>query len=105
MSKRLKVLFRTKGGHKEGMGDIVSSLALAEEFSKQGHEPLFVINNDRDTIAAISQKKFEYKTGDSLKETEECLNGEPIDIAILTQLNTPEEEGLIFKFNFSTSSS
>lgn len=96
---RLKVLFKTKGGHKEGMGDVTSSLAIADEFREQGHEVLFIINNNQSVINLISQNDFEYRIAKRLVKLKECIIGQSIDIAILNQMNTPEDEALIFKRN------
>ena len=95
--KKLKVLFKTKGGHKEGMGDVMSSLSLAEEFRKKGHEALFVINSNKTVKKIILENNFENITAGISIAFEKLLSGRSIDIAILNQMNTPENEALIFK--------
>ncbi|UCD54947.1 MAG: hypothetical protein JSV93_05375 [Candidatus Omnitrophota bacterium] len=96
---KVKVLFKTKGGHKEGMGDITSSLALAEAFRDQGHEAMFIVNDNKSAIELISQKGFKYKMAETQTELATSVGKEPIDIAILNQLNTPTDETQIFKAN------
>lgn len=93
----LKICFKTKGGHKEGMGDVTSSIALAEEFRSKSNNILFIINNNQNVINLISQKGFKYNIYKNLEQIEEYLNEDSIDIAILNQLNTMEEEALLFR--------
>lgn len=97
MSEQLKVLFKTKGGHKEGMGDVTSSLALAEEFRNKGHKAFFLVNNNGNVISLISQAGFEYHIAESMAELNALIEDKKFDIAILNQLNTPEHEALLFK--------
>ncbi len=95
--EKLKILFKTKGGHKEGMGDVTYSLALAEEFRNRGYDVFFVINKNQNVIALISEKDFKYRAIDDLPELEEYLRQQSINIVILSQLDTPQDEALIFK--------
>lgn len=97
MSDKLRVLFKTKGGHKEGMGDITSSLALAEEFRNNGHEASFIINNNLNVINLVSQYDFEYHVAESMTELTNYIEDKMFDIAILNQMNTPEDKALLFK--------
>jgi len=94
-----KVLFKTRGGHKEGIGDVASSLSLAEEFRKNGHGVLFIVNNNKNTLDLIAERNFEYKIKEGLVELGECLGAEDWDITVLNQLNTAQEEALIFRKN------
>jgi len=93
------VMFKTKGGHKQGMGDVTSSLALAEEFRGKGHEISFIINKNDGVIHLIEKNGFDYSIGESLDEIIQCIEGRQNDVSVLIQLNTPEEEALIFKNN------
>ena len=58
--RKLKVVFKTIGGHKAGMGDIFSSLALAKEFSKYGHDVFFIINKNQHVSRLVSSNAFKY---------------------------------------------
>ena len=93
------MMFKTKGGHKQGMGDVTSSLALAEEFRGKGHEISFIINKNDGVIHLIEKNGFDYSIGESLDEIIQCIEGRQNDVSVLIQLNTPEEEALIFKNN------
>ena len=94
---QLNILFKIKGGHKEGIGDVTSSLALAEEFRARGHAVVFIINNNQIVANLISQRDFGYRIAESSIEVEESINRQSIDIAILNQLNTVKDEALIFR--------
>lgn len=93
----LTILLKTKGGHKEGMGDVTSSLALAEEFRRNNYKVLFVVNNNESVINLVSQNNFEYYIAEDLAEMASCIEDKRLDIAILNQLKTPEKEALLFK--------
>tara|TARA_B100001964_G_scaffold230728_1_gene284555 strand:- start:115 stop:1113 length:999 start_codon:yes stop_codon:yes gene_type:complete len=95
--KRLEILIKTKGGHKEGMGDVTSCLALAEEFGNEGCDVLLIINDNENVIKLISKYKLEYRIAKEILELEQCINGELFDITILNQLNTPKDESLILR--------
>ena len=94
---KLRVLFRTKGSHKQGIGDVTSSLDLAEEFRERGHSVLFAINNDQSAMQLTSKKGFEFRVAEKLPEIEKCLDAKFFDVAILNQINTLKEEALLFK--------
>ena len=81
------------------MGDITSSLALAEEFRRKGHEITFIINKNDRVIDLIRKDGFYYSICELLDEITQCIEGRQIDVSVLLQLNTPEEEALIFKNN------
>ncbi len=40
----MRIVFRTEGNHQHGMGDVMGSLALADECAKQADEILFAIS-------------------------------------------------------------
>lgn len=94
---KLRIMFKTKGGHKEGMGDVTSSLALAEGFRSHGNEVAFIINSNKNVVDLVLQKGFGINTAESMAELANCLNEKQFDIAILNQMNTPEDEALLFK--------
>ena len=79
------------------MGDITSSLAIAEEFRSHGNGVIFIINSNKKVVDLVSQKGFESNTAKSMAELTNSLNGRQFDIVILNQMNTPEDEALLFK--------
>lgn len=95
--RALKVVFKTKGSHKEGMGDITSSLSLAKEFREASHQVFFIVNNNDSVQRLIYDNGFTYNLANSATEIEQYISKLDIDIAILNQLNSPKDEALVFK--------
>jgi spore coat polysaccharide biosynthesis predicted glycosyltransferase SpsG len=90
MNSQLKVLFKTRGGHKEGMGDIMISLAMAEEFRKNGIRSIvFVVNENEKVEEIITTKGFTVIHEDNFYNS---IQYHDIDILIANQLNTPFSE-------------
>lgn len=79
------------------MGDVTSSLALAEEFKNQGHEIFFMINNNKNVMNLVSQRAFEGTIAESIAEIGKALNQNTFDITILNQLNTSQDETMALK--------
>ncbi len=91
-----KICFRTKGNHKQGMGDVIGSLALSEEFKSRGHIVNFIVDNDIEAIAVI--KKFGYKViMVKANNGNEVWNKRYFDVVIVNQLSTPWEQLSIIK--------
>lgn len=91
MFNQLQVLFKTRGGHQEGMGDITSSLALAKEFSKRGHGLSFVVNRNPKVVECLSLENFPIIMEDQFYQKPTVYN-QLYDIIIANQLNTPVYE-------------
>ncbi len=83
------VCFRTKGNHKQGMGDVMGSLALAHEFRKRGHRVHFVIDNDREAVEAIEKYEFPFSTVSA--DENAAWDESSFDIIIVNQLVTPHD--------------
>lgn len=83
-----EVLFKTKGGHAQGMGDVTSSLALALEFRNRGFRVQFIINNDSKSKELIAANGFGYAVAEKTTDLIRYLQGRNFDIVILNQLNT-----------------
>lgn len=82
------VLFKTKGGHAQGMGDVTSSLALALKFRNRGFKAQFIINNDRKSKELIAANGFGYSVAENTNDLTRCLKERSFDVVILNQLNT-----------------
>lgn len=93
----LRIVIKTQGGHQEGMGDITSSLSIAEEFRAVGHEPFLLINNNEHVVQLVSDHSFSFTVVTASQKIPECVPAGSADIAILNQLNTPEEEIRLFR--------
>lgn len=95
--KKVKFVIKTKGGHKEGMGDVTSSIAMAEEMISGGHDVLFVTNKNKHVMDLVFGKGFNLTPAENLNEVEGVLARKFFDIAVLNQLDTPVSEAAIFK--------
>jgi spore coat polysaccharide biosynthesis predicted glycosyltransferase SpsG len=91
------ILFKTKGGHKEGMGDVTSSLAIAEEFEKQNFKVQFFINKNTSVVELLKKAGYEYHKILELSELNSLFGNELWDVVVLNQLNSDYEEALFFR--------
>ena len=87
----MRVLLRTEGNHKQGMGDIWGSLALADEFRKYADRILFLISGGEEAIAAIASCRYDCQTARSLREERQILQGFQPDVTIVNRLDNPPE--------------
>lgn len=95
-NSRHTVCFRTKGNHKQGMGDVMGSIAIAEELRKQGCFVSFIIDNDIETINTVRDSGFKFRTPIPDRE-DETWKGEYFDIAVVNQLTTPFQQLALIK--------
>jgi spore coat polysaccharide biosynthesis predicted glycosyltransferase SpsG len=93
----MSVLFKTSGGHKEGMGDVTSSIALANEFIRQGHSVLFMIKNNPGVIDLIAAHGIEYVVVDTAEKIAANVKEKHFDVAVVNQLDTEIDEGLMLR--------
>lgn len=88
--KRKKIMFRTVGKRKVGMGHVYRCLTLAYKLT--GHELLFVADKDSDIgIERIKESNFPVITVQDDKEFEKVLEREQPDILINDILDTTVE--------------
>ena len=92
----LKIWFKTRGGHQEGMGDITSSLAMADEMKRCNVGEIgFIINNQARVIQLIIERGYRVIDENDFY-TDPDVYGKA-DIIIVNQLDTPPEEMRILK--------
>lgn len=91
------IIIRTKCSHQQGMGDIVSSCSLAKEFRRRGHTVLFLINNSSAATELLAANKLKFEIIRSMPALRKLMKDKFHEVAILNQLNTPEEEAVIFR--------
>ena len=88
--KRKKILFRTVGKMKLGMGHVYRCLTLAYKLT--GHDILFVLDSESDIgIAKIKEANFAYETIDNERDFEGILLREKPDIIVNDILDTTAE--------------
>lgn len=83
------IVFRTKGNHKQGMGDVMGSLALADAFS--GHDILFIVDDDSEAVECVLKHNYKVKAVKTLEEELLYLESFKPDAIIVNQLNNPKE--------------
>lgn len=90
-----RICFKTKGNHKQGMGDVTGSIALAKELKNRGQSLQFLLDDDVEAINAVREAAFDFTL---LYSMEKAL-GEGIlfDIMIVNQLNTDFAELKVLK--------
>ena len=82
-----RVAFRTKGNNMQGMGDILGSLSLAQEFSSRSYDVIFIIDNNKEAIEAVKSAGYKFLTNGKKTETKLWLELPLLDIVIVNQLN------------------
>jgi len=88
--KRKKIIFRTVGKMKLGMGHVYRCLTLAYKLT--GHDILFVLDAESDIgIAKIKEANFAYEIVDNEREFEGILLREKPDIIVNDILDTTAE--------------
>lgn len=86
----MRIAFRTRGNHKQGMGDVMSSLALADAFRDHGHEILFVVDDDPEAVDCVSQCNYSVKPVQTQEKEFSYLESFKPDVIIVNQLNNPK---------------
>lgn len=101
--RRIDILIKTKGGHKEGMGDVTSSLDIAKAFIESGRAKIaFLINDNENVMDMVSRNGYEYGVCEGIGQLKDAVSDRHFDIAILNQLDTPAEESALLKAHART---
>ena len=88
--KRKKIIFRTVGKMKLGMGHVYRCLTLAYKLT--GHEILFVLDSESDIgIAKVKEANFPYEVIDNERDFERILQKVKPDIIVNDILDTTPE--------------
>lgn len=63
----MKVVFRTRGNYKQGMGDVIGSLAIADVYRDSNpHDVItFIVDNDKEAIDAVLAKAHKIEVVDN----------------------------------------
>jgi len=95
------IAIRTKGNHKQGMGDITGSLAVADELLKKKMPCLLIIDNDIEAIEALETSGHKFITVSSWPEEMDWWRGpgSKIQCVLFNQLNSDIEKVRFLKEN------
>ena len=87
----MRVVFRTEGNHRVGMGDVWRSIALADEFSGQSDEVRFILSGGEEEVATVGDSGHRYDTVDSLAAEHGVLEAFQPAVIIVNKLNNAPE--------------
>jgi len=96
--KQVTFTIKTKGGHQEGMGDVVSSIAFGNEIKRLSHDVNIIINDNDNVKKLIADNGFRFLIAETIDELG-IIKNKFGDIVILNQLNTSIDETQFFKKN------
>ena len=85
----MRVILRTKGGHKQGMGDIMGSLALADAFQDRGVETLFIVDDGKEALRCIKDHGYRVIPTKNDGEETSYLKFFSPHVILVNQLNNP----------------
>jgi len=84
----MEILFRTKGNHKQGMGDVMGSLAIAEAFREGNNQDKisFIIDNDPEAIQEISARGYKINIVENIEQEISYFQNNHPDVIIVNML-------------------
>lgn len=85
----MRIAFRTKGNHPQGMGDVWGCIALAEECIRSADEVLFIIPEGEEAVEAIQGQGFLPQVIRSSAEESQALRAFHPEVVVVNQLNNP----------------
>ena len=83
----MRVVFRTEGNEKQGMGDVWGSIALADEFSKSSDEIIFVLSEGEKAIELLEGRGYQTCIAESVEEELVLLRRFQPHVVIVIKLN------------------
>jgi len=87
----VRIIFRTEGNHKQGMGDLYGSLALADECVRNGDEVLFVISGGEAAGPTIADRGYRFHAVESLDGERKLTRSFHPDVIIVNKLDNPPD--------------
>jgi len=85
----MRILIRTEGNHQKGMGDVWSSIALADECVRYFDDISFMVSDEAETVYIIKARGYEFFTVNSLLREQEVITFFQPDLVLVTMLNNP----------------
>ena len=83
----MRVVFRTKGSHSQGMGDVWSSLALAAECPLD--DVLFILSGGDEAAAVVKENGYLLEVAETADKESEVLQAFSPHAIIVNKLNNP----------------
>jgi len=96
---QMEILFRTKGNHKQGMGDVMGSLAIAEAFREGNNQDKisFLIDNDHEPIKEIGKRDYMINVAEDIGQEVSYIQSIQPDVIIVNMLKNDIERLELFK--------
>ena len=97
----MKVVFRTRGNHKQGMGDVMGSLAIADAYRDRnpGDAITFIVDNDKEAIAAVLAGAFKVEVVGSLDQEITQVKGISPGVIVVNMYKNDTERLKLLKEN------
>lgn len=85
----MKMVFRTEANHKQGMGDLWGSIALADQCQRKTDEVLFVLSNGTMAREILKKRGYPFVTTHSWAKEKNLLSRFSPDVIVVNKLNNP----------------
>src|SRR2546422_90113 len=69
------------------MGDVMGSLALADECAKHSDEILFIISGGDEAMAALTENGYRFQTAATVEDERRALRAFRPDVILVNKLN------------------
>lgn len=88
----MRIAFETQGDHRQGMGDLWGSVALAGACSRMSHETLVMIPGGEEAVALLQERGQRFHVVESREEGRQVLSAFRPDVVIVNKLrNEPDD--------------
>lgn len=97
----MKALFRTRGNHKQGMGDVMGSLAIADACreTNSGDTITFMVDNDKEACDAVVARAYDIEVVNNLTEEMAYTKRISPDVVVVNMFKNDAERLKSFKQN------
>jgi spore coat polysaccharide biosynthesis predicted glycosyltransferase SpsG len=99
----MNIVFRTRGNHKQGMGDLYGSLALYKEFERLGHKCIMQAEPDREAIEFFNDNEIQYIAADNTLNDIQAATGISNECIIFNMLKNDSNYVASYKEKFKYS--
>ncbi len=83
----MRIVFRTEGNHRQGLGDLWGCIALAKECLRRSDETAFMISEDTQAQEILEKEGLRFHGFHSLSEEQEFLRSFCPDVVVVNKLN------------------
>lgn len=93
------MVFRTRGNHKQGMGDVIGSLAIADAYRDRNPRDIitFIVDNDKEAIDAVLARAHKVEVVDNLHQEMTHIEEITPDVIVVNMFKNDVERLKYFK--------